>query len=97
MGLPASCRASASTRMEMEGLNLLCYQLSLDEFFAAGRGVDRKPGLLRGTRENSTRFGAGLDYASIQNSGDNQHSIPPCSKNASAPTTGAGFRKKYGG
>ena len=33
-----------------KGLDLLCYQLSLDEFFMASSGVDREPLLFRGIR-----------------------------------------------
>jgi hypothetical protein len=52
-----------------EGLNLLCYQLSLDEFFVAGRGVDREPGLLRGIRIDGTRCDARFGQASIRKRG----------------------------
>ncbi len=52
-----------------EGLNLPCYQLSLDEFFVAGRGVDREPGLLRGIRIDGTRCDARFGQASIRNRG----------------------------
>ena len=68
-----------------EGLNLLCEQLSLDELFVAGRGVDREPDPFRRTQKNGTRFDAGTNHTSIRNRGDNQHSIPPCRKR-SAPT-----------
>src|SRR5882757_6038061 len=78
-----------------KGLDLLCYQLSLDELFMASSGVDGEPLPFRDVRVDGSRFDTRLGHASIQNRGDKEHSIPPCQKRFGTHS-GARFRGKEG-